>query len=314
LSNRLSEHGPGDKGDIPAHYVTNLPVEYESRESRVDAKANQVTAEQRREAEQSASSSVANLFSAEKTAVQDPPSPTEDAPESASIPAEDKPAVTDAIAIKVDRQDNEDAAPVVPSESQAVSAFEFDQRLLNDLIKDYGEFVIPSPTPQQTQEPVAPLQATESSQAKTQAEFPLVENATVQKTLPTAREEGELDRKLKKLIKDYGEYDLYSDHTSKKYRAGAVAAFTILGIILAGIYFFSPAQNEPSTNSSTVIRRDSTTGAAQPSKRDATIETGSKAATGVQREVSEQSDVNGLTAFGNKAAASKNKNTEKVGR
>jgi hypothetical protein len=316
LSIRLSPHAQVDQGNIPTplRNPTDLPVAYGWRQSRVDANEYEVTAEQRPQAEQRAASNVDNLLSAEEMALQARPSPQEDPPASASIPVEDKPAVTDAMAAKVDRQDKADAGPVIASPSQAGSGFEFDQRLLNDLIKDYGEFVIPSPPPKKNQEPVAPLEATESSEAKTEAEFPLVENVTVQKTLPTASQEDELDRKLKKLIKDYGEYDLYSDHTSKKYRAGAVAAFTILGVILAGIYFFSPAQNDTSTNSSTVIRRDSPTGADQPSKRDARIETGSKPATGLQRDVPEQSDVNGLTEFGNKAAASKNKNNEKVGR
>ncbi|MGH7827742.1 MAG: hypothetical protein ACREQ7_21535, partial [Candidatus Binatia bacterium] len=105
---------------------------------------------------------------------------------------------------KIEWRDTPEAAATAPSESRIASQFEFDQRLLNDLIKDYGEFVIPSPS-STPPEPARPANDAESA-PQTQVEFPLVENVSIQKPLPGARKDGDLDRKLKKLIKDYGEY------------------------------------------------------------------------------------------------------------
>jgi hypothetical protein len=113
---------------------------------------------------------------------------------------------------------------------------DFDQRLLDDLIKDYGEFtILPSSTPkgeakkELKPEPIAanPVHALATA------------NLQIQPNLPSQRKDGDLDRKLKKLIKDYGEYDLYPRQTPLKLKTGVVAAFLVLTLIFSGFYFFS---------------------------------------------------------------------------
>jgi hypothetical protein len=126
---------------------------------------------------------------------------------------------------------------------------DFDQRLLDDLIKDYGEFtILPSSTPKDeaNKEPKhQPTTATPRAKAFATA------NPPAQPNLPSPRKDGELDRKLKKLIKDYGEYDLYSRQTPLKLKTGVVAAFLVLTLIFAGFYFFSsPKSTVPASASS----------------------------------------------------------------
>jgi hypothetical protein len=54
----------------------------------------------------------------------------------------------------------------------------------------------------------------------------------------TVRRHGELDRQLKSIIKDYGEYDLYSHRSTINFKTAAIAAFVVLGLVLGGFYFF----------------------------------------------------------------------------
>jgi hypothetical protein len=72
-----------------------------------------------------------------------------------------------------------------------------------------------------------------------------------QPNLPSPRKDGEIDRKLKKLIKDYGEYDLYSRQTPLKLKTGVVAAFLVLTLIFSGFYFFSSPKPKPAGPAST---------------------------------------------------------------
>ncbi len=116
---------------------------------------------------------------------------------------------------------------------------DFDQRLLEDLIKNYGEFVAsrsssptiePPDTPAvNTTETPTPPSATRSSEIELQ-----------RKTLPSTKRDGDLDRELKKLIKDYGEYDLYSRQSPINLKTGVIAAFLLLALIFSGFYYFAP--------------------------------------------------------------------------
>jgi hypothetical protein len=169
----------------------------------------------------------------------------------------------------------------------------FDERLLSDLIRAYGEFSpvskssagattpkTPSPASAESkirgsgktpvpaaestipnspsvQEPVREnlVQESESTGfalvpanvpilAKPELERP--ERPTEKPTLPKVTKHGELDRQLKNIIKDYGEYDLYSHQSSSNIKMAALAAFAVLALVLGGLYFFkSPA---PATN------------------------------------------------------------------
>jgi hypothetical protein len=137
----------------------------------------------------------------------------------------------------------------VQTQMAASEEADFDQRLLDDLIKDYGEFtILPSstPKPEAKKEPKPePTPAT----PRVKASAPVV--PSTQPNLPSPRKDGELDRKLKKLIKDYGEYDLYSRQTPLKLKTGVLAAFLVLTLIFSGFYFFSsPKPAVPASASS----------------------------------------------------------------
>jgi hypothetical protein len=145
--------------------------------------------------------------------------------------------------------DTERAA--VQTQMAASEEADFDQRLLDDLIKDYGEFtILPSstPKPEAKKEPKPKPEPTPDT-PRVNASAPVI--PPTQPNLPSPRKDGELDRKLKKLIKDYGEYDLYSRQTPLKLKTGVVAAFLVLTLIFSGFYFFSsPKPAVPASASS----------------------------------------------------------------
>jgi hypothetical protein len=126
---------------------------------------------------------------------------------------------------------------------------DFDQRLLDDLIKDYGEFtILPSSTPKPEAKKKPKPEPTPAT-PRVKASAPVI--PATQPNLPSPRKDGELDRKLKKLIKDYGEYDLYSRQTPLKLKTGVLAAFLVLTLIFSGFYFFSsPKPAVPASASS----------------------------------------------------------------
>ena len=131
---------------------------------------------------------------------------------------------------------------------------DFDQRLLDDLIKDYGEFtIVPSSTPKREAKKEPKLEPTTA----TRVQRPATVNLPTQPNLPSQRKDGELDRKLKKLIKDYGEYDLYSRQTPLKLKTGVVAAFLVLTLIFSGFYFFSSSKSAVPTSASSTSQSQS---------------------------------------------------------
>jgi hypothetical protein len=131
---------------------------------------------------------------------------------------------------------------------------DFDQRLLDDLIKDYGEFtIVPSSTPKREAKKEHKLEPT----IATRVQGPATVNLPTQPNLPSQRKDGELDRKLKKLIKDYGEYDLYSRQTPLKLKTGVVAAFLVLTLIFSGFYFFSSSKSAVPTSASSTSQSQS---------------------------------------------------------
>jgi hypothetical protein len=124
---------------------------------------------------------------------------------------------------------------------------EFDQRLLDDLIKNYGEFAASlSPSRATKSQDVV---ETDSITTVSADNPPPDQVAPERNNLPSIKKEGDIDRQLKKIIKDYGEYDLYSRQGPVNLKTGVVAAFLLLGLILSGFYYFSPAgsQNSPTT-------------------------------------------------------------------
>jgi hypothetical protein len=144
--------------------------------------------------------------------------------------------------------ETETVETTVQTHEAASEEADFDQRLLDDLIKDYGEFtILPGSTPRREakKEPKLELITPER-----RVEASATVNPASQQNLPLQRKDGELDRKLKKLIKDYGEYDLYSRQTPLKLKTGVVAAFLVLTLIFSGFYFFSSSKSAAPVNAS----------------------------------------------------------------
>jgi hypothetical protein len=143
--------------------------------------------------------------------------------------------------------------------TEASEEADFDRRLLDDLIKNYGEFsIMPISTAgakidqEPKNEKIISTPRTDSSKAVAPASHV---------TLPLQRKDGELDQKLKKLIKDYGEYDLYSRQTPLKLKTGVIAAFLVLSLLFSGFYFFSSPKSAiaPSVSSASQSQNDSAT-------------------------------------------------------
>ena len=137
----------------------------------------------------------------------------------------------------------------------AAEEVDFDQRLLDDLIKDYGEFtILPSSTPKGEPKKEPKLEPTT---ATPQVHAHATVNLPTQPNLPSQRKDGDLDRKLKKLIKDYGEYDLYSRQTPLKLKTGVVAGFLVLTLIFSGFYFFSSSKSAVPASASSASQSQS---------------------------------------------------------
>jgi hypothetical protein len=135
---------------------------------------------------------------------------------------------------------------------------DFDRRLLDDLIKNYGEFSIMPSSPEGASVHQEPKNEKLISTPRTDS--PIAVAPASQPTFPLQRKDGELDRKLKKLIKDYGEYDLYPRQTPLKLKTGVIAAFLVLSLVFSGFYFFSSPKSAitPSVSSASQSENDST--------------------------------------------------------
>jgi hypothetical protein len=126
---------------------------------------------------------------------------------------------------------------------------DFDQRLLDDLIKNYGEFFSSSSSSPKVASQTN-LEAVESG-SKPILHRPAAEMAKTNtaRTAPL-KKEGDIDRELKKIIKDYGEYDIYSRHNRINLKFAAIGAFLLLGAVFSGFYFLSssrsPERSSPS--------------------------------------------------------------------
>src|SRR5439155_8301528 len=85
---------------------------------------------------------------------------------------------------------------------------------------------------------------------------------------PAVNKEGELDRQLKKLIKDYGEYDLYPQQSPVNLKNGVIAAVLLLALVFSGFYFFSAPKAPPRNAAANQSTSDSSNGTASPVKAD----------------------------------------------
>lgn len=126
---------------------------------------------------------------------------------------------------------------------------DFDRQLLDAVIKNYGEFNVVPNLPATTK--AKKELKLEASASKHTADSNAPVNSAIHRNFSTQRKDGELDRKLKKLIKDYGEYDLYSRQSPLNLKTGVFLALLLLTLIFSGFYFFStPKSAGPTVNNS----------------------------------------------------------------
>jgi hypothetical protein len=131
------------------------------------------------------------------------------------------------------------SAAAVPDERNTqtpVSNPDFDQRLLNDLIQNYGEFAGSSAAGAVVEESErAPSTARISAGAAANAS----DLEPADKQIEGVSKQNEIDRQLKNLIKDYGQYDIYSPQRRMSLRNGLIGASVLVGILVSGFYYFS---------------------------------------------------------------------------
>jgi hypothetical protein len=124
-----------------------------------------------------------------------------------------------------------------------------DQKLLSELIENYGEFAT-TPNLPATVEPVAKPKA-KFNDLKMPSGHQARDSELAKNRVPGLKKDGDLDRKLKKLIKDYGEYDLYPRPNNSYLRRGVIAAFVLLGVLFSGFYFFASSKSVKSPHAAT---------------------------------------------------------------
>ena len=109
----------------------------------------------------------------------------------------------------------------------------------------FSKSVVQLPQPTEGQTLPAPLTSVQPTETKSPEPLMIhAPNPSATKPVEkeqrvlTVRRHGELDRQLKSIIKDYGEYDLYSHRSTINFKTAAIAAFVVLGLVLGGFYFF----------------------------------------------------------------------------
>ena len=162
--------------------------------------------------------------------------------------------------------------PVEQSKALVPANENFDLRLLHDLVSNYGEFAsnpnLPATVKKKELQSMEPL-AKGNNEAKPEQSSP------VEATAPVIKKNVDLDRQLKKIIKDYGEYDIYSDKQTTNIKKAGILAFVFLGLVFGGIYLFitppSTANMAPATSNNSSTKPDN-----QISRPDETGTTGDR--------------------------------------
>jgi len=155
----------------------------------------------------------------------------------------------------------------------------FNQRLLDDLIHNYGDFAgspnlsaprkalkpatqktsehkiatvhvaLTTPNIASTSREVAPVHVAVPEEVRAKIrQIEVIPSLEAQQHKPAKEKvagltkQGEIDRQLKSIIKDYGEYDLYQRHSPLNLKVVGILAFALIALVLGGFYFLkSPA-------------------------------------------------------------------------
>ncbi len=176
---------------------------------------------------------------AEAALLEDFPAPTEQFAESLAMAAlsqsfETKP-VTQTAAPKRQTSRVKGTDPVDASKALVPANGNFDLRLLDDLVSNYGEFAANPNLPATIEN--KEIQSCEPA-ASAAEEFQPEQPSLVEASAPLVKKSGDLDRQLKKLIKDYGEYDIYADKPTANIKKAGILAFVVLALVFGVIYFF----------------------------------------------------------------------------
>src|SRR5438128_10525827 len=199
---------------------------------------------------------------------EEPPARSEQVSQSDTVKVHNPTLQTEAKATPVPQPVFESLETAIEKQTEALvsTSADFDQRLLDDLIKNYGEFAA-SPNLPASIKPAA-KSAAKSKRETEHAESKARVGEFTKKNLPAVKKEGELDRQLKKLIKDYGEYDLYSQQSPVNLKNGVIAAVLLLALVFSGFYFFSAPKASPRNAAANQSTSDSSNGTASPVKAD----------------------------------------------
>ena len=180
--------------------------------------------------------------------------PPEAVERAANLPKAAKPKQTAQITrIKKSAASNKE--PRDASKTVAPVSGSFDLRLLDDLVSNYGEFASSPNLPATIKnKELQAFEPTAIDAPEVQPEhFSPVDS-------PMVKKNGDLDRQLKKIIKDYGEYDLYSGKQPTNLKKAGIIAFVFLGLVFGGIYLFkappSTAKIAPASASSSTTPDD----------------------------------------------------------
>ena len=97
--------------------------------------------------------------------------------------------------------------------------------------------------------PRANIDTAEAGSKSIILEKPAVESPK-NKTARTSplKKEGDIDRELKKIIKDYGEYDIYSHNNRINLKFAGVGAFLLIVTVLSGFYLLSSSKSQEPSN------------------------------------------------------------------
>ncbi|MEO6163873.1 MAG: hypothetical protein ABIP88_07025, partial [Candidatus Binatia bacterium] len=218
---------------------------------------------------------------AEAALSEDFPAPTEQFPESLAMAALsqsfDAKPVTQTAAPKQQTSRVKGIDPVDASKALVPANENFDLRLLDDLVSNYGEFAANPNLPATIEK--KEFQSCEPA-ASAAEEFQPEQPSPVEASAPLVKKNGDLDRQLKKLIKDYGEYDIYADKPTTNIKKAGILAFVVLALVFGVIYFFKAP---PYTAKTAPAAANSTPSATQ---HDQNSQPGAQGANGDSREKS----------------------------
>ncbi len=218
---------------------------------------------------------------AEAALLEDFPAPTEQFAESLAMAALsqsfDAKPVTQTAAPKQQTSCVKGTDPVDASKALVPANGNFDLRLLDDLVSNYGEFAANPNLPATIEK--KEFQSCEPA-ASAAEEFQTEQPSPVEAGAPLVKKNGDLDRQLKKLIKDYGEYDIYADKPTTNIKKAGILAFVVLALVFGVIYFFKAP---PYTAKTAPAAANSTPSATQ---HDQNSQPGAQGANGDSREKS----------------------------